>query len=448
LPATATVESDKLYTLANVLASCVNTDGTTGCPQLFSDTTYGGIPPTDIFGAALAIAQHPDTYVHDLFTLTTPQAPFPASGNEPNEWTMTIAYADPTMHTPRSIAIDQASNVWVLNNADGTLAGFTPQGAPLAGSPYTGDGTFQPSALAVDAGGNIWVTSPLATQDLVGVNRHPAVHPHPHAGSGGQNTVGTVTEFLSNGAQVTGSINFSSADLNAPSSVAVDPFTGFIWIANQNAQLSVLSAVDGSEQVPGAGSGWGTTNSSIGSANTVVLGNAGDAFVVANNLSIGVVGTTTGTLTSFSSSMQSQAPLAVAVDIEGNLWTGSGSAGPTGFLTTLNSAATQVGTDVTGGGLNNPTTLAIDSSDHVWMTNQMGANLSEFGATGAAEGNGTVLSPSGGLGLDAGIALAVGLAIDASGDLWVSDATNNRLVNFVGIAGPVATPLFAAPVAP
>ena len=449
LPAHATVESDKLYTLANVLAACVNGDGTTVCPQLFSDTTYGGIPPTDTFGAVLAIAQHPDTYVHDIFTLTTPQAPFPASGNEPNEWTMTISYADASLSQPGAMAIDASNDIWVLNNGTGTLAGFTPQGAPLTGSPYTGDGTNQPTALAVDKTGNIWVTSPVATEDLLRSQPHPFLRTHPHAGGGGANAVGTITEYLVSGAEVTSTINYDHADLNGPDSVAVDPLSGNIWIANSGAQLSVLAAADGSEQVPGGGAGWGTTNGNITGADTVALDSSGNAYVVNGN-AIGVVGVTSGTVLAYGASLQPQSPLSVAVDTGGQLWTGSGNGGLSSYLVALNaSTLLQAGSDSSGGGIFNPNTLAVDSNDHVWVANTSGGHISEIGGVAAAEGSGTVLSPSTGLGLDALISTEPSsLAIDASGSLWVSDPFNNRLINFVGIAGPVKTPMLGAPVAP
>jgi streptogramin lyase len=73
---------------------------------------------------------------------------------------------------------------------------------------------------------------------------------------------------------------------------------------------------------------------------------------------------------------------------------------------------------------------------------------------------GTALSPAstydgnnnmtgqGGYGLDAGMAAPYDLAPDASGNLWVTDMSNNRLLVFFGLTAPTATPRVPVPAAP
>ena len=56
-------DSVKLYSLADVIATCINSAGGTAgdgtaCGTLFQDTEFGGTAPTDTIKAALAIAQH------------------------------------------------------------------------------------------------------------------------------------------------------------------------------------------------------------------------------------------------------------------------------------------------------------------------------------------------------------------------------------------------------
>ena len=62
----------------------------------------------------------------------------------------------------------------------------------------------------------------------------------------------------------------------------------------------------------------------------------------------------------------------------------------------------------------------------------------------------TIMSPSNGYGLDAPLKEPYGLAIDASGNLWISNASSsgNTLTQFVGLASPVKTPLLGPPVQP
>jgi streptogramin lyase len=59
-----------------------------------------------------------------------------------------------------------------------------------------------------------------------------------------------------------------------------------------------------------------------------------------------------------------------------------------------------------------------------------------------------VLSPTAGYGLDAPLQAPYGLAIDASGNLWLSNADTNTLTQFVGLASPIQTPLLGPPVQP
>jgi len=54
---------------------------------------------------------------------------------------------------------------------------------------------------------------------------------------------------------------------------------------------------------------------------------------------------------------------------------------------------------------------------------------------------GKILSPSAGWGADSAMSESFGLAIDASGNVWVTNLGTNTLTEFVGMAAPVQTPL-------
>jgi hypothetical protein len=66
----------------------------------------------------------------------------------------------------------------------------------------------------------------------------------------------------------------------------------------------------------------------------------------------------------------------------------------------------------------------------------VGNSLSEFANSGA------VLSPSGFTSLD--VNEPDGIAIDGSGDIWLTNAADSVLVEFVGAAAPVVTPMAQA----
>jgi hypothetical protein len=129
-------------------------------------------------------------------------------------------------------------------------------------------------------------------------------------------------------------------------------------------------------------------------------------------------------------------PSAFAVDRVGEVWA-------TNSNSTLGhfSPSASSGIAVSGGGLNFnggffETWLAIDGGDHVWVPNSGGRSVSGFDDSGAALSP----DPAGFQGpLSCG---ASGLAIDGSGDVWVScDADNTPVVEFIGAAVPVYTPL-------
>ena len=100
-----------------------------------------------------------------------------------------------------------------------------------------------------------------------------------------------------------------------------------------------------------------------------------------------------------------------------------------------------------GGGLLRPQGIAIDGAGTVWVANYQGNTLSEIaGASSSAPG--ALLSPSTGFGSDAFLSKPYGLAIDSSGNIWVSNSGKNTLTEFVGAATPVKTPLAGPPQAP
>jgi len=93
----------------------------------------------------------------------------------------------------------------------------------------------------------------------------------------------------------------------------------------------------------------------------------------------------------------------------------------------------------TGGGINAPLGIAIDSSGNKWTAN----------STGVAEINnlGAVISPITGF-VDPNNNEPFAVAIDASGNVWVTNTGNNSLSEFVGVAGPVKTPVIGPPKLP
>jgi len=135
----------------------------------------------------------------------------------------------------------------------------------------------------------------------------------------------------------------------------------------------------------------------------------------------------------------------VAVDQGGNVWVANyfGST-----ISEVSSAGAVLLNGKTGGGVDHPQAVAIDGAGRVWVSNFHAGTLSEFAGSNSAV-SGTPLSPATGLGTDAQLGSPFALAVDASGNLWVTNSNGaNTVTVFIGLASPVKTPLLGPPQSP
>ncbi len=82
----------KIDTLADIVAACINTDGTgSACSTLFTNAQSGGNTPTDTITALLNIAHAPAANVSNLFNLVVASAPFqPTLTSAPSDFALSI----------------------------------------------------------------------------------------------------------------------------------------------------------------------------------------------------------------------------------------------------------------------------------------------------------------------------------------------------------------------
>src|SRR5262245_40490102 len=113
-----------------------------------------------------------------------------------------------------------------------------------------------------------------------------------------------------------------------------------------------------------------------------------------------------------------------------------------------------------GGGVTLPWGVAVDGDDNVWVANFNGHGLSHF--CGSRPGNcppgartGSPISPETGYMFD-GLTRNTGVQIDRSGNVWMANNFKNtidpqgnpggyEMVEFVGLAPPIATPRLGPP---
>ena len=412
----------RINTLANSVAACVNTTGAASaqCGELFqcalpsasfdsgSSSCSGGTGtvPGDTLSAALSVAHNAGivsiTGVYDAATKNVVFSPALVEG-APTDWTMQLIFTGGGLYSPTGIAIDASGDVWVANNGNYSVTELNSSGAAVAGSPFTGGGLHNPYAIAIDASGDVWVTN---------------------------NSGNSVTKLDSTGAAVAGS-PFRGGGLSYPRSIAIDA-SGNAWVPNQNTSSVTELSSNGTAVASSPFSGGGL-DSPVG----IAIDASGNAWV-ANEGSYSV-----SKLNSSGQSVPGSPftggglfdPDAVAIDVSGNVWVAN--TGGSNSITELKlSGSPVVGSPYTGGGLSNPGSIAIDGSGNVWVVSESGNSITELDSSGAVRTPGTGISGT-------GFSEPTSAAIDASGNVWAANNFNSTVTELVGAAAPTRTPLVA-----
>jgi streptogramin lyase len=151
-----------------------------------------------------------------------------------------------------------------------------------------------------------------------------------------------------------------------------------------------------------------------------------------------------GTVTSYNCC---NGPNGLALDQAGNVWIANFYGESVSEISA--SGAITNGGSPAGATLAGPQGIAIDGAGNVWVGNFRAGYLTELaGASSTTPAAGAAISPVAGWAPDAKLEGAFSVAIDASGNLWVTDFNNDTITEFVGMASPVKTPLVGLPVAP
>ena len=239
LPTGATEPTAELNTLADILASCVNSaTGSTACTTLFTNATpAGGTAPTDTLTAILNVAKNPGTNAAGLYSLVSSTAPFvPTLATAPTDFTVAIKYApNGIFSTPSAAAVDVSGNLWVTNSGTSTLAVLNATTAQP--TVYAGGGLSGPSGIAFDSMGNAWVTD--KTSSNVSVFTPAGVGTQTAASSlssptgvaiDGQGYIwvtnsgsSSLSRLTPSGTTVSATTSYSTGGLNAPAAVAINP---------------------------------------------------------------------------------------------------------------------------------------------------------------------------------------------------------------------------------
>lgn len=410
------VPQAKIHTLANIIASCVNSasPSSPSCTTLFNNTLSAGTSgttPTDVTTAAINIAHNPWARGNRLFALQTQSAPFPTTITAaPNDFALAISYSNGALGANPALAIDGSGNVFNLVSGSAAITKLSPLGAVLSGSGgyAIGGGMTDARGLALDTGNNVFVlgkassgTTPIAlgvrmtnTGSYTNTYTEPALGTtHPPAAS---------TNLIVDAAG-----NFYFSGVKTTTSASTICCTMKVNLVN-----NTETELDSGTATPG-------TNFLAVSQNAV--------WTTANSSALSLTTTASSSVTGGGLN----AATGVALDSSGNAWVvNSGN----NSLSEFNSAGTAItgSTGFTGGALSTPKAIAVDGLGTVWVTNSRGNfGLSQFSSTGNAVGSGYASKQ---------LTNAGALAIDPSGNIWMADASSTTLLQFIGLAAPVVTP--------
>jgi sugar lactone lactonase YvrE len=347
------------------------------------------------------------------------------------------------MDYPTAIAVDAQGDVWAANDgwssaASGSVSELSSTGQPLSPANHvivsgvsvpTGytDGTLWESfGLAIDYLGNIWVTNQQSTS----VN------------SGD----GSVSVLNSSGQLISTAGGYFGGGVYYPMAVATD-VDGSVWTANQGD--STVSKLSNNGSALSASGGWGAGGGLTGPAAVAIDAShrAWFANVEANSGSVTGVsqdGSQVTTIASGGSDTIGIATDSIGISTntsKGHVWTANYSSSSVSELELENGGTVAViSTGYSGGGLSYPNGIAVDGAGNVWVTNHGGNTITEL--QGANSGNpGQAISSSSGFGKDANLREPYGIALDASGNVWVTNYGLSTVTQFLGAATPVKTPL-------
>jgi streptogramin lyase len=411
-----TIPTTLLNTIASILANCVQTSGPTSpsCAELFGFT---GTPSSgDTATAAIRLAQNPAGALSTSISITSllnslPQniAFTPILLTPPNDFTIPIVFAGTGINAPNAVAVDATGSIWIANEGGNSISKFTSTGTAYTETDYTDSSLNQPNSIAVDNNGSIWLSN-----------------------FGGN----AVTEFTGSGTSYTAN-SYPSSDLNLTEAIAVDGNNN-IWAANL-----VPSSVS---EFTGSGSSYSETAfTGVNFPTSLAIDASEDVWAgpaFGNVVTEFTPGSGTYTPSPFTNANIANAN-AAGIDAAGNAWVASSGSNEIAVFT--GPSATFTTNSYSGGGLNAPVSLAIDGSGNIWLANGSGGSVSEFSNFGIPLSPATGFTGTNSLAGTTGGPLTgpTGIAIDASGNVWVSDDSNTA-VEFIGAATPSTVSLASA----
>ena len=373
------------------------------------------------------------------------------------------------------IAIDASGNIYFsddghisirkVNASTGiltTVAGNGTGGFGGDGSAATAANLFYQSGITLDALGNLYIAD-------AGNNRIRKVNA----------STGIITTIAGNGTQGFGGDGSAAiaASLYFPTGVSLDA-SGNLYIADQsnhrirkvNAITGIISTVAGNGNIGFGGDGISAASASLNYPTGVTIDSLGNLFIADNgnhrirkvNAGTGIITTVAGNGTggfggdgAAATAAKLNNPISIALDTFGNLFIVDQYNNrirkvnaSTGIITTIAGNGTAGfggdGSAATAAKLNNPNNVILDALGNLYIVDKTNNRIRKVNAsTGiitTIAGNGTE-----GFGGDGAAATAAylfgpaGVALDTSGNLYIADQSNHRIRKVNGNTGIITT---------
>src|SRR5437016_3824473 len=383
------------------------------------------------------------------------------------------AATNASLNSPASVAQDASGNLYIAEYANHRIRKVTAATGiitTVAGNginSFAGDGgaatsasLSHPNGVALDAGGNLYIAD-LGNERIRKVAAATGIITTV-AGNG-------VFGFAGDGGAAT------NASLGGPVGVAGDA-GGDLYIADYSnhrirkvdAASGIITTVAGNGAFGFAGDGGAATSASVSGPAGVAV-DAGGNLYIANysthrirkvDAATGIITTVAGNgICTFAgdggaaTNASLNYPASVALDASGNLYIADPNnnrirkvAAATGIITTVAGGGSALGDGgaATSASLYGPTAVALDASGNLYIADQ---NNHRVRKVDAATGIITTVAGTGGPGVagDGGAATSAslnnpdGVAVDASGNVYVADQGNHRIRRVAAATGITTT---------
>jgi PKD repeat protein len=435
------VPSSTINTLANILNSCTSASGpsSTTCSTLFSTAKSSGSIGTqasDTATAAINVAHNPGANVPALLALQTSSPPFSPVITSANDLTIALRFGSGALQDylsdPTSIAIDGYGNVWIGNGISWDVVKLSSSGMLLAD--FQANGIFETGGIAIDTSENAWITDRNNFVVELSNSGDPLSGSYPYGTVGG----------------------YAGYAMCMSQAIAIDGY-GNSWVTEVGAGDCILNTINEFSNSGALLSGQGYTSNDLFQPYGIAIDGSGHAWAVNDDHPSVTEFSSSGAVLSGTAGYSSPVLYAkgIAIDSNGQVWiVGLDISDEIYKIVEYSQSGAQLAIyplNTPNNGYNEPSAIALDGAGNVWTANEPGVAYAGTPSISELSSSGSFVSGSGGYTGGGQLSDPTSLAVDPSGNVWVTNGTVfcysgnycNTVVEFIGSAVPVLTPLAA-----